>query len=114
MIQTSYFAKYKGDNGISIALYTPKWFKGEVYKNLVPTPEILFTYKASNKTRLDQICYICEYKNSILSKLDPKKVAEDLDNKVLLCYEKSGDFCHRIIVAKWLEDNLKIIVSEVE
>jgi uncharacterized protein (DUF488 family) len=29
-------------------------------------------------------------------------VAQALEGKVLLCYEKSGDFCHRHLVAEWL------------
>ena len=34
------------------------------------------------------------------------------DDCVLLCYEKSGDFCHRHLVANWLSDNLGIEVKE--
>jgi uncharacterized protein (DUF488 family) len=37
-----------------------------------------------------------------LDKLNPKLVGDMLQNKVLLCYEKSSDFCHRHIVAAWL------------
>ena len=31
---------------------------------------------------------------------------------ILLCYEKSGDFCHRHIVADWIESELKKRVEE--
>ena len=48
-----------------------------------------------------------------LSQLDPKKVYEELDGKILLCYEKETDFCHRFLVASWLEFNLGIEVKEI-
>ena len=46
--------------------------------------------------------YFNYYKYETLDKLDPHKVAVDLEGKTLLCYEKSEDFCHRHIVAAWL------------
>ena len=49
----------------------------------------------------------------VLSKLVAEKVYTDLDNSILLCYEESSKFCHRHIVATWLEDELDIIVPEV-
>ena len=42
------------------------------------------------------------------------------ENAVLLCYEKWDDiknnktFCHRRIVAKWLEDNLGVKIQEIQ
>ena len=47
--------------------------------------------------------YFNYYKYETLDKLDPHKVAAELDEKVLLCYEKSEDFCHRHIIAAWLQ-----------
>jgi hypothetical protein len=50
----------------------------------------------------------------VLSKLDPKQVAAELDGCILLCYEKDSTFCHRRIVAEWLEAALGIKVPEME
>ena len=36
------------------------------------------------------------------------------DNIILLCYEKSGDFCHRHILADWLEENFGYKVKEYQ
>lgn len=47
--------------------------------------------------------YVQEYWNQVLSKLDPEKVYSELDNSVLLCYEPNTQFCHRHIIAAWLE-----------
>jgi len=48
----------------------------------------------------------------VLSKLDPQRLYEDLDGSILLCWENSDQFCHRHIVAMWLEKNLGIEVPE--
>ena len=58
--------------------------------------------------------YIREYYKQVLSKLDVNKVYQDLDNKILLCYEDPRAFCHRHIVADWFELSLGIRIAEVE
>ena len=43
------------------------------------------------------------YQEFILSRLDPLQVAQELgQGSILLCWEKPGEFCHRIVVADWL------------
>jgi hypothetical protein len=59
----------------------------------------------------------------ILDRLDPAEIYERLiafgDHPVLLCWECAADchagivFCHRHLVAEWLEDRLGIEVPEV-
>ena len=44
------------------------------------------------------------YPEVVLSRLDPVKVYHVLDNSVLLCWESPEKFCHRHIVAQWLEE----------
>lgn len=58
--------------------------------------------------------YIEEYYKQVLSKLDPEEVYKKIDNSILLCYEPSDIFCHRSIVAAWLELFLDIYVPEVK
>jgi len=103
-MKTSYFAKIRnlyGANLVSIALKTPPGFKGTVYTKLAPTYDLLIKWKNGNMTEEE---YIKEYK-LILNKLDPHKVYRQLgEDAILLCYEKSGDFCHRHIVAKWFNN----------
>ena len=107
MIYTSYFSskKYNKDQGISIARYNKFW-QGETYPDLFPGVTLLAWWKSlpeeSQKCKDYRQMYFEAYKQETLSKLDPCKVAADLENKVLLCYEKSEDFCHRHIVAAWL------------
>lgn len=102
MIYTSFFSskKYELSNAISIARKTPDFLENkiEVYEDLCPKWELISDYKKDN----DRSKYIIRYCIETLSRLNPDELIKYLDNKVLLCYEKSGDFCHRHIVAKWL------------
>lgn len=115
---TGYFGKMKSypkDKGykfISIARFNRFW-KGEEYKKLAPPTEII---KIEDKKLYTKLYY-----ERVLNKLDPKVVYEELgENAVLLCYENYDDcisnkrYCHRHIVAEWLENSLGIDVKELE
>jgi glycerophosphoryl diester phosphodiesterase len=108
-MKTSYFAKYKGNNGISIAIKSPPYFKGEEYSQLFPKWSFLKKYLNDK----DEIAYTIEYYKQILNILDAEKVYNDLSDKVLLCWESSDRFCHRRLVAEWIERKLDIIVPEI-
>ena len=108
MIKTSYFAQLKrikdlGYLPISISLHEPKFFQGISFKTLAPTKEIL-------KLKDNPQEYTKAFE-SYLSTLDVKRVVKELhfiggDRTVcLLCYEKTGSFCHRHLVSKWLREN---------
>lgn len=107
MIYTSYFSskKYTKADGVSIARWHDFW-SGDSYSALFPSKDLLVWWKSLSKELQNdnyyQQLYFTYYKKETLDKLDPHKVAADLENKVLLCYEKSSDFCHRHIVAAWL------------
>jgi len=108
-MQTSYYAKYKGKNAVSIAGKCPTWYKGREYKKLAPKYWFFIKYKQDG----DKEFYTKQYQKEVLDKLDPQQVYEELgENAVLLCWEKSGDFCHRHLVASWLENELGIKVDE--
>jgi hypothetical protein len=50
-----------------------------------------------------------DYRQAILDQLDPLSVYEDLGPEaVLLCREPPGVFCHRCLVAAWLEEHLGV------
>jgi uncharacterized protein (DUF488 family) len=106
---TGYFAKIKsypkGLRYISIARFN-RYYSGETYIKLAPTPDMLSIESYEE--------YKALYYDRVLNKLDPIAVYKELgDNAVLLCYESFSDiksgkkFCHRRIVAKWLEDNIE-------
>lgn len=106
---------------VSISVYSPDWFIGAQYSKLAPTPEILREWKALE----DKDLYIEAYNEEILSKLSQVSVVNDLmmlareyhlnefieedaslkedKDVILLCYEPIGEFCHRHLVAQWLQ-----------
>ena len=111
MIYTSYFAKLRKipSNIISIAICakSPDWYKGLEYKKLAPKYDFFMKWKKNH----DNNYYIKCFYEQVLSNLDPKDLVAYLyqlsDGKdiVLICYEKPGDFCHRHLVADWLNKN---------
>lgn len=120
-IYTSYFAKVKQlqesgfNNLVCVAGYAPKFFydtpNARFYPDLAPRKEWFWEWK---NRHLPNDWYIGKYNETVLSKLNPEKVVEDLgDNAVMLCYEKPGDFCHRHIIEDWLHKNTGIEVKEV-
>jgi len=108
-VKTSYFAKYKGKDGVSIALSTPKWFKFQKEISLMPTWDMINGIKNGSLSK-DQ--YEKIYREKILFLVDPFYIYEKYENSVLLCWEKIGEFCHRRIVAEWIEEETENEVEE--
>ena len=104
MIYTSYFAsrKYDPEQSVSIARWAPRGYQGASIPDLYPPADLLRDYKSG---AVDQKEYEQIYRERVLSRLNPDTVAKRLDGLVLLCYEKSGSFCHRHIVAAWLREH---------
>lgn len=110
-MKTSYYAKSaKNPNAVSIAVKAPDWYKGREYKKLAPKYWFLKKYKEDG----DKLFYQERYYEEVLLKLDPQEVYNDLGpNAVLLCWEKSGEFCHRHLVAAWLRAKLGVEIDEL-
>lgn len=96
---------------ISISRYPPAWWldiKGLQYKNLAPTTEMLNKIHQNGQSG-DHREYIQEF-NLILSTLDRQTVVEELTrlsngrDVCLLCFENPQKFCHRHLVAFWLNE----------
>lgn len=103
MIYTSYFAKikdYPDMSFVSVSRFTPKAIKIPVLLYLAPSSDVLRDYKEDKD--LDK--FIRKF-NKQLKMLDADTVASALNNRVLVCYEKSDDFCHRHIIAQWLRNH---------
>ena len=114
MIYTSYFAnRYKFPQNakiISIARYAPIYFKGTCWDVLAPSKELLYQYKYSG---IDEE----EYTNQYLKELQQRnkeavrqalwQLEDQYGNVILCCYEKKNNFCHRHILAEWLDIGIK-------
>ena len=112
MLKTSYFAKSSREPGaVSIARFPPKWYTGSRYLPLAPSADMLKI--------VDWDEYRLQYKDEILSVLDPEVVLRDLgvngsDHDILLlCFEKERAHCHRGLVAVWLQETRGIWVPEL-
>jgi hypothetical protein len=99
VIYTSYFSKYRGPNGVSIAGKTPAGFPGRECKKLAPKWWFYKKYKEDG----DWDFYTEQYYKEVLSVLDPLELAKELgDEAVIICYETPEKECHRHLVADWL------------
>lgn len=110
-IYTSYFAKLKKIPEdiipISICGKAPDWYKGTQYKVLAPKYGFFMEWKQNH----DNDFYIEHFNDEVLNLLDVNEVVnrlKELSNEkdvALICYEKPSDFCHRHLVADWLNNN---------
>ena len=125
MIYTSYFAKLKtlpkNIIPISICGKAPDWYQGLQYKKLAPKYDFFMKWKENHNNDY----YIKCFNEQVLNKLNAEQVVKELDNLLLnetlaidysgdlkevprialICYEKPSDFCHRHLVADWLNKN---------
>jgi hypothetical protein len=109
MIQTSYYQKSGSlPNAVGISQGVPKWYTGALYEKLAPPWEIVKIKDEATFRRL--------YHEMVLSHLNPVHVADELEGKVLLCWELPGQFCHRWLVAvstfRWIGVFVNIGVTE--
>jgi len=110
MIYLSNFREAGYDpRAISIAALTPKWYKGAVRKDLAPKLSTLTRFKNGEITMAE---YAFEYTDKIYSH-DLEKLAEELDNHVLICYCSKNEFCHRYLLGMYLHKEIGIEVEEI-
>lgn len=119
MIYTGNYNHSKSKNNVSISGDAGKQanYIGKYFSALAPKKNFWLIWH-QNIGKLPELenntYYIKEYYNQVLSKLSPKKIFQKLNNSTLLCYEESNQFCHRHIVAAWLELSLNIKVPEIK
>lgn len=115
-ITTSYFGNIRNvKNPLSIAGKAPKWYNGNEYKMLAPTYNILMDYK--NKD-INEHEYTIRFYYEVLYKYNPGDLLKALinqfgNNVTLMCYEKPGEFCHRRLVANYINESLNLNISEL-
>ena len=84
------------------------------YKKLAPKYS---WWKEWHDNGYTNMWYINKYNETVLSLLNPNEVYSELTNDnfdvILLCWEGKNKFCHRKLVAQWLENNLNIKVKEL-
>lgn len=118
MIYTASFNQLrKLDNYCQLAVSSgiPNWYKGGRYKKLAPSFQLVCLLKASQQqagglTKEDIERFSATYYEEVLSKLDPKKVYEDLcsiagnNPIVLLSHEAADEYSVRFVIKAWFEN----------
>ena len=81
--------------------------KGLQYKALAPKWDFFQEWKENHDNDFYTKCFV----KYVLVPLNPKEIEKMLywmsagRDVALVCYEKPGDFCHRHLVSKWLNEN---------
>ena len=109
-IYTSYFGnllklREKGIKPISIALLPPRWYAGDELRDLAPDSTVFIGYK-ENIVNEERFKRFYEYKIRQLGKEKILKMIEDKaegQDVALICFEAPGCFCHRHILADYLD-----------
>jgi hypothetical protein len=95
--------------GVAICIYPPIGWDGLRFPSLAPDRS---TFYAIKNGQINQEEYERQYRDQVLSKLNPQYVYDMFKNNVLLCWENPGEFCHRRIVSSWIKEELGIEVPE--
>lgn len=81
-------------------------------KNCIPDIEMQWLAPTWNMMKMGAADYNNAY-DAILRQCDPRAVWEFLPEKsALMCFEKYPKWCHRRMLAEWLEKNLGVEVTE--
>ena len=113
MIYTSYFSNWRNfpedSYVIGVTRYPPEHI--ENWSQLAPSETLLRQYK---NHQIDDFMFSVKYKEwleSIVNKRTYQKLLKELQtqykNIILCCYETKQEFCHRHILADWLDMDIK-------
>lgn len=103
----------RAERSLSPYTFFKKWKEKETqieeaYKTKSIDEQTYYNLKAEN-----QWDYVEKFYTKVLKPLNPQEVYKSLgENAVLLCFEKPTQFCHRHLVAGWLEMNLGVQIDE--
>ena len=115
-IYTSYFGNAKklheaNVEMVNIARYKPRYFNGFSLLAVAPLPFML-----KDDMTVEQ--YVEHYNRLVLKPLDIERFLQTLESLcggkdiALCCYEKPGQFCHRHLLAEWLNEHGGLDIKE--
>jgi uncharacterized protein YeaO (DUF488 family) len=117
MFYTGYYAhtkKYQkaGLELLAVSGTTPAFYCWDKWSLVAPRKELFSKWKLGEIDNDEYLRRYREYLDSVLKKI-PNVISDYIEclkkhDVVLLCYEKSGDFCHRHTLAQWLMDNFDV------
>ncbi len=113
-IYTSNYARHGNNpNAVGISLTVPDWYEGSRYEYLAPKSEMVGKIKKGS-ANYNQRKYTRDYIDLIKARnVTPQKLIDAIpDGTILLCYESPGTFCHRRVLAEWVERHTGFIIPE--
>lgn len=91
-------------------------FTGKCIPELAPKKDFFRRYKDNKGKIPDEVndrYYIEQYYTRVLSQVDIEALLEGERDPILLCYEKGQDFCHRHVVAEYIEMMYGVRVRDI-
>jgi len=111
-IYTSNYDRCGGNkNAIAISVRVPAENVFNQLPSLAPTWDLVKDYKTG---KINDAEYVVKYLTILKERdLTPAKIYDAIpDGAILLCYEKPGQFCHRRVLAIWLQNHLDVEIPE--
>ena len=120
-LSTGSYSNCKSGNLVSISGDKGKSanFNGNAYTKLAPKRDFFVAWKYNTTLSEDENnkYYMREFYKQVLADLNPIELLKELryfgDDVVILCYEQNDEFCHRHLIAAWLERILGMEIPEV-
>lgn len=115
-IQTSNYARNgKNPDAISISCSSPQWFMGAKFPLLAPEWTMVDSIK---KGLMSEKEYTMKYIDLIKNRRNQGQLTALMiydmlpENSILLCYEPPNEFCHRRVLAEWINIETGIEIPE--
>ena len=100
---------------VSISRFPPRGFKGYRCYDFAPSADLLKSYKCG----LSKDHYGVYYRRDVLDKVDVHYVFENLAKLacgrdiVLCCFEPAFEFCHRRLLARYVQERWGYTIEEL-
>lgn len=108
---SNYRTRGQYSNSYAISIRPPEWYSGKIFPLLTPTWDMVMGVRDGKITEHQ---YTERYFEHLLkNKVTVDRVLNNLPkNACLLCYEPGFMFCHRRLVAMWIENETGLKVPE--
>jgi len=113
-IYTSNYARNSyNPKAIGISFTVPEWYEGERLKKLAPMKAMINTFNRKKDAYMER-----QYSQRYISLLRSRNInastllSELPEGSILLCYEPPGEFCHRRVLAEWIEYHTGVHIPE--
>jgi len=112
-LSTSSYRAWRPEFGVPVraSLGVPRWFQAPVVDLPSVWPFGLF------RAGLDEATFTTKYRARLWRQKprvlrEVQEIREAYGDAVLLCHEPAGAFCHRVVLAGWLSEQLGEEVTE--